>query len=116
MSVAVNPNTNTIHVANQDSNTISVINGTTHSLVAHITVGNFPTSVAVNPNTNTTDVANSGDNTLSTIAPTTTQVLPSANNSIITLVRAAKGISLYQSGDYVGAIAMFDKCLSINPN
>jgi YVTN family beta-propeller protein len=51
-SVAVNPITNTVYVANSDSKTISVIDGITNKLVSSIPVENTPVKMAVNPNTN----------------------------------------------------------------
>ena len=66
-SLAVNPNTNMIYVANNMSNTVSIINGTTNGVVENIDVGDGPTSVAVNPNTNMIYVANNMSNTTSVI-------------------------------------------------
>jgi YVTN family beta-propeller protein len=55
-SVAVNPVTNQIYVANNSpfsfSGTVSVIDGNTNTLVATIAVGCSPNNVAVNPATN----------------------------------------------------------------
>ena len=61
--VAVNPKTNTTYIANQGSNTVSVINcngfsGKTDLAVNTINVGGFPDAVAVNPNTNMVYVTN----------------------------------------------------------
>jgi YVTN family beta-propeller protein len=70
--VAVNPNTNTIYVAESDSNTVSIINGTTNSVMGSIAMkGASPTSIAVNPTTNTIYVANTLSNTVSVINGTT---------------------------------------------
>ncbi len=65
--VAVNPNTNTIYIANWLSNNVSVINGNTNQVIATIPVGQCPQGVAVNPNTNTIYVANIDSNTVSVI-------------------------------------------------
>ena len=73
--VAVNPNTNTIYVANFQSNTTSVINGTTNNVMDDLTVGEGPDGVAVNPNTNTIYVANYYSNTTSVINGTTNNVI-----------------------------------------
>ena len=48
-SVAVNMNTNRIYTANQDSDTVSVIDGDTNAVVATVPVGSYPWGVAVNP-------------------------------------------------------------------
>ncbi len=73
--VAVNPNTNTIYVANQGDNTISVIDGATNTVVDTIPAGANSNGVAVNPNTNTIYVANQGDNTISVIDGATNTVV-----------------------------------------
>jgi YVTN family beta-propeller protein len=72
ISVAVNPNTNMVYVANYLSGRVSVIDGTANSLVRDVPVGEFPiNSVAVNPNTNMVYVANSNSSTVSVIDGTT---------------------------------------------
>ncbi|HKP99888.1 MAG TPA: YncE family protein [Actinomycetes bacterium] len=58
----------TIYVANFSSNTVSVINGQTNTVVAEVPVGFFPIGVAVNEATNTIYVANATDNTVSVIS------------------------------------------------
>ena len=76
--VGVNPNTNTIYIANFGSNSVSVINGTTNTVTAAIPVGSKPAAIGVNPNTNVVYVANNGDNTVS--------VIKGANNSVTATV------------------------------
>jgi YVTN family beta-propeller protein len=56
--VAVNPNTNTIYVAESDSNAVSIIEGKTNSIVEKVPVNGSPTSIAVNPTSNTIYVTN----------------------------------------------------------
>jgi len=46
-SVAVNPRTNRIYVANRDSDTVSVIDGATNTVVTTVGVGDGPTDVAM---------------------------------------------------------------------
>lgn len=58
--VAVNPQTNTIYAANEQSSNVTVIDGVSNKVTATIAVGNSPTSIAVNPETNFIYVANSG--------------------------------------------------------
>jgi len=65
--VAVNPSTNTIYVANLNSNSLSVINGSTNTLADTVSVGTNPYAVAVNPSTNTVYVTNSSGNSVSVI-------------------------------------------------
>jgi YVTN family beta-propeller protein len=65
-TVAVNPVTNMIYVANYDSDTVTAINGANHT-TATITVASGPQAVAVNPATNMIYVANYADGTVTTI-------------------------------------------------
>ena len=65
--VAANPKTNTVYVANADSNTVSVISGRTNTVIATVRVGIGPEGVAANPRTNTSYVANIGSDTVSVI-------------------------------------------------
>ncbi len=76
VGVAVNATSSKIYVANSGSNNISVIDGTSNSVVATITDPNAvsPVAVAVNPTTNTIYVANSQSNNLSVIDGATNTV------------------------------------------
>jgi YVTN family beta-propeller protein len=64
-SIAVNPTTNMIYVANRVSDSVSVINGTTGKVLSNNVVGKSPTAIAVNPTTNKVYVANSDSNSVS---------------------------------------------------
>jgi YVTN family beta-propeller protein len=66
-TIVANPNTDMIYVANQLSNTVSVIDGATDNVVDTITVGSDPWGVGVDPSTNTIYVANFNDDTVSVI-------------------------------------------------
>jgi len=57
VAIAVNPTTNKIYVVNQNSNSITVIDGTTYNTNTILT-GNTPGAVAVNAATNKIYVAN----------------------------------------------------------
>src|SRR5205823_1537232 len=57
-SVAVNSNTDRIYAANRFANVISVIDGSTDSVIATIAGINQPYGLAVNPNTNRLYVTN----------------------------------------------------------
>ena len=57
LAVAVNPVTNKIYVANENSNNVTVIDGATNTTTT-VAVGTFPIAVAVNPVTNQIYVAN----------------------------------------------------------
>ncbi len=61
----MNPVTNTIYVADQTSGTVSVIDGSTNSVVASPTVGSNPDAVAVNTVTNMVYAANFDSNGVS---------------------------------------------------
>jgi YVTN family beta-propeller protein len=63
--IAVNPETNTIYVANSGSDTVSVIGGTNNTKIRDLSVGDFPFGVAVNPDSSTVYVTNSADGSLS---------------------------------------------------
>jgi YVTN family beta-propeller protein len=70
--LAINPNTNTVYVANRDSNTVSVIDcngfsGKTDLVIKSLQVGGSPEGVGVNPKTNMIYVANYNYNTISVI-------------------------------------------------
>ena len=69
--VGVNPSTNTIYVANEGSNTVSVIDGSTNAVTATVTVGTNPYDVGVNPSTNTIYVANEGSASVSVLTQAT---------------------------------------------
>jgi len=76
VGVAVNATTGKIYVANTGSNNISVIDGTTNSVVATITDPNAigPAAVAVNATTNTIYAANSQSNNVTVIDGATNAV------------------------------------------
>jgi YVTN family beta-propeller protein len=67
VGAAVNPATNRIYTANQDSNSVSVIDGSTNTVVTTIPVGSHPHGVAVNPSTNRVYVANYDSGNVSVI-------------------------------------------------
>ena len=47
--VAVNPTTNRIYVTNTADDTVSVIDGTTNTVIVTVNVGDNPVAVVVNP-------------------------------------------------------------------
>ena len=65
-------------MANYFSNSVSVIDGASNTVVATVAVGNNPGGVAVNPNTNRIYVANSGSGNVS--------VIDGASNTVIATV------------------------------
>jgi YVTN family beta-propeller protein len=89
-AVAVNPTTDTIYVANNGSNTVSMIDGATDTVTATIAVGTSPYSVAVDPLTNTIYVANFGSRTVS--------VIDGATNTVTQTVGSGAGVGNDPSG------------------
>jgi YVTN family beta-propeller protein len=74
-AIAFNPNTHTIYVSNTRSNTVSVIDGIRHSILANVSVGKLPYSVAIDLLANTIYVANARSNTVSVIDGVTNRVV-----------------------------------------
>jgi YVTN family beta-propeller protein len=64
---AVNPVTNRIYVVNENSASVSVIDGAAGTVLAAVAVGASPIAVAVNPATNRIYVANNGGMSVSVI-------------------------------------------------
>lgn len=81
--VVVNPDTGLVYVGNIGSNSVSVINASTNSVVAGITVGAYPASMAVDPTTDRIYVANEQSSTLS--------VIDGASNTVIDTVNVGSG-------------------------
>jgi len=67
IGVHVNPITNRIYVANQNSDNVSVIDQASNTIIATVPVGDFPWGVGANPSTNRIYVANWLDDTVSVI-------------------------------------------------
>lgn len=76
--VGVNSTTNKIYVANDDSNSLSVVDGVSNSVSATVNLGTDPWGVAVNKTTNKIYVSNKGSNTLA--------VVDGTNNTVATNV------------------------------
>ena len=72
--VGVNLTTNTLYVANQKDDTVSVIDGPTSALVATIPVGSQPSSLAVNELANRVYVYNANDSSVSFVNGVTNTV------------------------------------------
>jgi YVTN family beta-propeller protein len=72
--LAVDPATNTVYATIPDGNSVSVINGATHTVTATIGVGSSPQGIAVDPATNTVYAANAGSDSVSVISGQTNTV------------------------------------------
>jgi YVTN family beta-propeller protein len=66
----VNPGTHHAYVPNQDSNSVSVIDGTTDTVVHTLFVQQLPTFVGVNARTNRVYVSNQDSASVSVIKDT----------------------------------------------
>ena len=73
--IAADSVTHTVFVANELSNTVSVISEATNAVIDTITVGDDPQGLAVDPNTNTVWVDNDGSGTVSVISAATNAVI-----------------------------------------
>ena len=67
VGIAVNPNTKKVYVANEYSNTVSVLDTETDKVKSSIKVGVFPYGIDINPLNNRVYVTNRGSNTVSVI-------------------------------------------------
>jgi YVTN family beta-propeller protein len=81
-----NPYTNRIYVANEDSDTVSVISGKTSKVLATIPVGSDPFTLAVNPLSNKIYVGNVESNSVS--------VISGKKNAVIATIKDRLPISL----------------------
>jgi YVTN family beta-propeller protein len=104
MSVAVDPSTHNVYVANAGSNTVSVIDesgdASTGTVIATVLVGSNPSGVAVDPLTHNVYVANAGSNTVSVISPV---VAIDAQASALALNAATARLSSSAAGDLLVA-------------
>jgi YVTN family beta-propeller protein len=69
VGIAYSPSNNHIYVANQGSNSITEISGSTHTIIRNVPVGKYPTLVAYNPVNSHIYVTNAVDDTISVIHP-----------------------------------------------
>jgi YVTN family beta-propeller protein len=76
--LAVNPKTHMVYVTNIANDTMSVINGSTNSVIRNIPVACGPSAVAVNPNTGLVYVTGTCSNIMSVINGSTNSVVTNA--------------------------------------
>jgi YVTN family beta-propeller protein len=74
-AIAVDPETNRVYVAHENSHSVSVIDSSTDTVVSNIRVGETPSAIAVDPETNRVYAANWGSNTTSVIDSSTDTVV-----------------------------------------
>jgi YVTN family beta-propeller protein len=75
VGIGINPVTNKLYVANQFSNSVTVIDGNTNNIESTIQVDNFPYDLEVNSYNNRIYVTNRGSDTVSVIDGSTNQRL-----------------------------------------
>ena len=128
-TVAVNPVTNTIYVANQCGSdptcasygTVSVIDGVSNTVIATVTVESDPYGVTVNSVTNNIYVANSCGTDLSCNTYSgTVSVIDGVNNTVTATVNAGAGpappvVNLVTNKIYVANSCGTDSSCPTNP-
>jgi YVTN family beta-propeller protein len=108
-AVAVDPTTDTVYVADESGNTVTVIDGETGTVTATIGVGTVPQAIAVDASTDTVYVANLGG-TVSVIDGATDTV-----TATITVGITPDGVAVdpvthtvYVSNQYSGTVSVID--------
>jgi len=77
VGVTYDPSNGYVYVANAGSNSVSVINGTTNTVIGSIAVGSMPEGIACDPSNGYVYVANAGSNSVSVINGVTNTVIAS---------------------------------------
>jgi YVTN family beta-propeller protein len=75
IDIAINNNTNTLYVLNQNDNNITVLDSFTYSRITTIPVGTNPSGITFNKLTNKIYVSNTGNNSVSVIDTTSNAVI-----------------------------------------
>jgi len=96
VGVAYDPSNGYIYVTNDDSDTVSVINGATNKVIATIPVGIWPEGIAYDPSNGYIYVANEGSNTVSVINGATNKVI-----ATIPVGAGPEGIAYDPSNGYI---------------
>jgi YVTN family beta-propeller protein len=108
VGITVNPNTKKVYVANEYSNTISVIDTETDRVHATIKVGNFPYGIDTNPLNNRVYVTNRGSNTVSVIDSSVDTKLHD-----ITVGKSPVGIAVNPSTNWIYVTNLEDDTVSV---
>lgn len=108
VGIRMNPITNKIYVANQYSNTISVIDGSNDQVISTIKVESFPYDLDVNPFNNRIYVTNRGSDSVSVIDGSTNAKL--AN---ISVGRSPVGVVVNPSSNWVYVTNINSKSVSV---
>ncbi len=104
------PNANKIYVTNSGSDTVSVIDASTNTVVATIDVGTTPFDIAFNPNTKLVYVINQGSDSISVINGDTNTVVDtiSVGDSPIAIAINPDTNTLYLVNDALDKISVID--------
>src|SRR5919109_2964247 len=108
IGIAVNPNTNKVYVANEYSNTVSVIDTETDKVQATINVGIFPYGIDINPLNNRVYVTNRGSNTVSVIDGSINSKLAD-----ITVGKSPVGVVVNPSANWIYVTNLNDGTVSV---
>ncbi len=108
VGIKMNPITNKIYVANQYSNTISVIDGSNDQIISTIKVESFPYDLDINPFNNRIYVTNRGSDSVSVIDGSTNAKL--AN---ITVGRSPVGVVVNPSSNWIYVTNINSKSISV---
>jgi YVTN family beta-propeller protein len=108
VGIAVNPNTKKVYVANEYSNTVSVIDTETDKVQNRINVDVFPYGIDTNPLNNRVYVTNKGSNTVSVIdGSIDTKLLD------ISVGKSPVGVAVNPSANWIYVTNLEDGTLSI---
>jgi YVTN family beta-propeller protein len=80
--IAFNPNNGNMYMTNFNSDSVSVVNPSTNTVISTIPVGSAPFGIAFNPNNGNMYVTDAGGKTISVIAPLTTTYSGGCNGTI----------------------------------
>lgn len=108
VAVAVNPATNKIYVVNQNSNSVTVIDGATYN-TATISVGASPNALAINPATNRIYVVNGSAATVTVIDGATnhTSSVSTGASPVAVAVNSATN-KIYVANYYANSVTVID--------
>jgi YVTN family beta-propeller protein len=108
VGIAVNPNTKKVYVANEYSNTVSVLDTETDKVKSTIKVGVFPYGIDINPLNNRVYVTNRGSNTISVIDGSINSKLDD-----ITVGKSPVGIAVNPSANWIYVTNLDDGTVSV---
>jgi YVTN family beta-propeller protein len=108
VGIAVNPNTKKVYVANEYSNTVSVLDTEADKVQDRINVGIFPYGIDINPLNNRVYVTNRGSNTVSVIDGSINSKLAD-----ITVGKSPVGVVVNPSANWIYITNLNDGTVSV---